>query len=75
LNTGPGDGKAIAVEVERAHQRDVFAVAVVVVAGDVAGGAVVDFAGGVRETVPDGFALAALVPRAFNLVSGGGGAQ
>src|SRR5260370_10795149 len=44
------------------------------VAGYVAGGCALHFAGGVREAVPDGFALAVFGPGAFDLIGGGGGA-
>src|ERR1700688_1975910 len=46
----------------------------VVVAGDVAGIAVFDLARGVAEAIPDRLAPAVLVPRAFDLVRGAGGA-
>src|SRR6266446_3724776 len=44
------------------------------IAGDVARGCALHSASGVREAVPNGFALAVLVPVAFDLVGGGGGA-
>ena len=44
------------------------------IAGDVARGGSLHPASGVREAVPNGFALAVLVPGAFDLVGGGGGA-
>jgi hypothetical protein len=56
---------------KRPHERDVFSIAVVVVASDIAVGAVFDFAGRASETVPDGFAFAVFVPRTFDLVGGG----
>src|SRR5262249_34437600 len=49
--------------------------AVVVVAGDVAGVAVGDLAGGAAEDVPDRGAAAVFVDRAFDLIGGGGGAE
>ena len=42
------------------------------IAGGVAGVAVLDFAGSVREAVPDGLAFAVFVPRAFDLIGGSG---
>jgi hypothetical protein len=42
------------------------------VAGNVAGVCALHFAGGVREAVPDGFALAVFAPGAFDLIGGGG---
>src|SRR5437879_5081451 len=42
------------------------------IAGDVAGGGALHLAGGVREAVPDGLALAVFAPGAFDLIRGGG---
>ncbi len=67
-------GKPVAVEVQRAHQRNIFAIAMIVIAGDVTVRAVLDLARSVRETVPNGFALAVLVPCALDLKRGRGGA-
>src|SRR5262249_10265406 len=53
------------------HDSDIFLVAVVVVAGDVAVVSVLDLAGRVRKTVPDRLAFAVFVPGAFNLVRRG----
>ena len=44
----------------------------VLVAGDVSGGAAFDLADGVRKPVPIGFARAVEVPGAFDLIGGGG---
>jgi hypothetical protein len=52
------------------HERDVFAVAMVVIAGDVGVGAVLDAAASVGKTIPDGFTLAVFVPGAFDLIGG-----
>src|ERR1700683_2036054 len=41
------------------------------VARYVAGAAVLDFSGSMREAIPDRFAFAVFVPRAFDLISGG----
>ena len=49
-------------------------VAVVEVVGDVAGLALIGFAGSVGEGVPDGGAAAVFVDSAFDLIGGGGGA-
>ena len=46
----------------------------VVVARDIARGAVADRAGRVREAIPDALALAILLPGALDLIGGGGGA-
>jgi hypothetical protein len=73
-NAGPGDGEPVGFRADVLHQRDVFLVTVIVVVGDIAGVAVSDVAGRVRVSVPDRLALAVLVPRAFDLVSRGGGA-
>ena len=50
------------------NQGDVFLVAMVMVVGDVAGGAVTDFPRRVRVCVPDRWAFAVLVPCALDLV-------
>jgi hypothetical protein len=42
------------------------------IAGDVAGVCALHLAGGMREAVPDGFALAVFAPGAFDLIGGGG---
>src|SRR5262245_2753593 len=67
----PGDREAIGVGANVLHQRDVFLVAVIVIVGDVAGVAVLDLPGCVRERVPDRRTLAVLVPRPLDLVRGG----
>ncbi len=58
LNARPGNRKAIAVQIHRAKERDVFAPAMIGIAGQVAGVAGLDFARSVREAVPDRFAFA-----------------
>src|SRR3990172_3219163 len=70
----PGHAEAIALEPQLLHQRHVFLVAVVVVAGDIARVAVVDVVGRVAKAVPDRLALAVLVPRPLDLVRGRGAA-
>ena len=74
LDPRPGDREPVAAQVELAQQRDVFRIAMVAVAGDVAGVAVVDPARRVREPVPDGFALAVFAARALDLIGRGRGA-
>src|SRR5580704_5037861 len=74
LKARPGNRETVAVQVHRPQEREVFAKAMIGVAGCVAGVAIFDFAGGMGEAVPDGFALAVFVPRAFDLIRGGGGA-
>ena len=74
LDARPGDRVTIGLEVQLLQQRDVVAVAMVAVAGHIAGVAVLDVAGSVAEPVPDGLALAIFLPGAFDLVGGGGGA-
>src|SRR2546430_15812314 len=44
------------------------------IAGDVAGGGALHFAGSVGEAVPNGFAFAVFGPGAFDLIGGGCGA-
>ena len=53
LDARPGDREAIGVDAELPHECDVVAVAVVVVAGDVARVAAEHLAGRVREAIPD----------------------
>src|SRR4030095_11255632 len=68
----PGDGEAVRGRAEVLHQGDVFLVAMVMVVGDVAGGAVADLPLRVRVCVPDRWAFAVLVPCALDLVCRGG---
>src|ERR1700676_3613810 len=72
LDAGPRDRKAVAVQIKRPHEGNVLAPAMIGVASQVARVAVSDFAWSVREAVPNGLALAVFIPRAFNLVGGGG---
>ena len=72
LNPRPGDGEAAALQIELLHDGDVLFVTVIGVAGYVARVATFYFADRVREAVPNGFAFAIFVPRAFNLIGGGG---
>jgi len=58
LDAGPGDGETVTGQVQGFEKRDVFLIAIVRIAGDVAGSGALHFAGSVREAVPDGFALA-----------------
>src|SRR5262249_55046595 len=64
----PGDGKPIRIRAEVLHQRHVFLVSMIVIVCDVAGIAVLDVARRVRVGVPDRWALAIFIPRAFYLV-------
>ena len=57
LDARPGDREAVALEAEVAQDRDVLVVAVVGVAGEVAGVAVLHAARRVGEAVPDALAL------------------
>ena len=61
------------IEIHLGEKRDVFLIAMIGITGDVARGAALHFADGVREAIPDGFALAAFVPRTLDLVRGGCG--
>src|SRR5215469_7762134 len=74
LDARPGDGKAAAFHVELAHDADVFPVTMVVVAGDVAGVAILDLTGSMGEAIPDGLAFAIFTPGAFDLIRSSGGA-
>src|SRR3974390_3186640 len=67
----PGDRKAISVHAELLHQRDIFAIAVIVVAGDVSGVVVLDLAS-VAVRVPHAQAAAILVRRALDLIARSG---
>ena len=69
----PGDAEAIRLEPELLHQVEVLRPAVVVVAGNVPGVAVLGHAGRVTEAVPDRLAAAVLVDGALDLVRGRGG--
>ena len=69
----PGDREAVRLQPELGHHRHVGVDPVVVVAGDVAGVAVGDLAGRVREVVPHRRATAALVDGTLDLVAGGRG--
>ena len=64
----PGDREPVGGGTDVLHQRDVFLVSVVVVVGHITVLVVLDVAGCVGVRVPDGRALAVLVPRAFDLV-------
>src|SRR5438477_225790 len=74
LDARPRDREAVAPHLQGLHDAYVFDVAVVVVAGDVTVVVVLYLAASMREAVPDRFALAVFVPRAFNLVRGSRGA-
>lgn len=75
LDPRPGDGEAVAVHAEATQQSHVLAVAVVVVAGDVAGGAARHPSGLATVGVPDGRPSAVLVVRPLDLVARRGGAE
>ena len=70
----PRHRKAVGVDPELLHQRYVFAVAVIVIAGDVAGIAARDLAGQPGICVPDARPPSVLVGGAFDLIAGGGNA-
>src|SRR5207302_4535960 len=72
LDARPGNGEAIALEIHGAQQRNVFRIAMIGIASDVAGVSAFYFADGVREAVPDGFALAVNVPCSLDLIGGSG---
>ncbi len=70
LDPRPGDGEPVGPQAERGHQRDVLAVPVVGVAGDVARVPAADLARRMAEGVPDRGALAVCARRSLDLVSG-----
>jgi hypothetical protein len=72
LDARPGEGEPVPADAQVGHQRHVLPVPVVVVAGHVAGAAVGDAAGLVRERVPDGWTPPVLAHRALDLVRRGG---
>ena len=64
----PGDREAIRIEPQPAHELDILAPAVVVIAGHVSGFVVVDLAGCVAEVVPDGGTAPVLVNATLDLI-------
>ena len=64
----PGNREAVRVEAELRHQGDILAVAVVVVAGNVAGVAIPDPAGRVSEAIPDALTTPIRLDAALDLV-------
>jgi len=75
LDPGPGNGEAVRVNAQVAHQGNVFAGAVVVVAGDSRGMAVHDAARFLGEGVPAGGSAAVRLEGSFDLERGGGHTQ
>ena len=72
LHARPGDREAVAAQAHAGDQRDVLLVAVVVVAGHIAGVAIRGLARGVAEHIPDRGAAAVVCGGALDLVGGGG---
>ncbi len=64
----PGDRKTIGVQVELAHELDVFPPSMVVIAGDVAGLIVDDVSGVVGEGIPDTWPTPVFSHGTFDLV-------
>ena len=75
LDPRPGDGEAVRVDAEVAHQPDIFVGTVVVVAGDGGGVAVLDAAGLFGKGVPAGRPAAPGREGAFDLEGRGGHSQ
>ena len=73
-NARPRDRQAKAFAAEALQRLNVFLVEMIEIVGDVAGVAVVRFAGSVRERVPDRRLASVFVDRAFDLIGGGGAA-
>ena len=71
LDARPGDGEAIAAQLEARHKLQVLFVAVIVIVGDVTGLAVEGVAGSVTECVPDGGTTSILGYGTFDLVGRG----
>jgi len=72
-NAGPGNGEAVAVKTKFRHQRDVFGIMVVLVAGNFAAFPRVYRARLAGKSIPNRFAASAFVTGAFNLITGSGG--
>src|SRR5207245_788790 len=72
LDARPRNGEAIALEIHDAQQRNVFRIAMIGIASDVARVSTFYFADGMREAVPDRFALAVSIPCSLDLVGGSG---
>ena len=70
LDSRPGDGEPVGAQAEGGHQRDVLAVPMVGVAGDVAGVAAADLARRMAEGVPHRGGPAVRARRALDLVGG-----
>src|SRR5206468_3083574 len=70
----PRHGESVRREGQLAHERDVVAIPVIVIARHVAGVAAVDPSGRVREAVPDALPTAVGGHGPFHLVRRGGGA-
>ncbi len=66
----PRHREAVGADAEIAHQRDVLRITVIVVAGNVAGLAIVHVAGAAKR-VPDAGAATVFIRRAFNLIGRG----
>ena len=64
----PGDREAVGRDAQRLHQRHVLLVEVIVIAGDVAVGAVQNLPGQPAERVPDGGAPTVLLRGALDLI-------
>src|SRR4029078_7172122 len=67
----PGNREAVGPQTQLLHQRDILAPAVVVVAGQVAGAAVLDTPWRMSKAIPDRLALAVFIPGTFDLVGSG----
>jgi hypothetical protein len=72
LDPCPGDREPIGPDTQPAHEGDVLGHAPVVIAGDIAVGAVDDRPGPTNEAVPNGLAASVDAGAAFDLVGGGG---
>ena len=72
LNARPGDRETVTLHVELLGQSDILREPVVLIAGHIARHTTPYPSGCVSKAVPDRFALAVFVPRAFVLVRGRG---
>ncbi len=71
-NARPGNTESKGLQAQLFHQGHVFPIAVILVAGYVAGVAVLDMSRLTAEAIPDRLASAVLIPGAFRLVCGRG---
>ena len=65
----PGGREPVCIQADFLHQGNIFPVTMIMIYGDITSLMVGNFAGRVREGIPDGWTFAVLIPGAFHLVS------